>query len=84
MSPRILSTLAFVFLLNTASAAPLWIWLTKDATKDKDVTFRHRFEIPANAHFATLELTCGAAPAEVSADDQPELRAVSATYGPRQ
>ncbi|MCB1277448.1 c-type cytochrome [Prosthecobacter sp.] len=58
MSPRILSTLAFVFLLNTASAAPLWIWLTKDATKDKDVTFRHRFEIPANAHFATLELTC--------------------------
>ncbi|MCA8923488.1 MAG: DUF2271 domain-containing protein [Planctomycetes bacterium] len=33
---------------------------------------------------ATLELTCGAAPAEVSADDQPELRAVSATYGPRQ
>jgi hypothetical protein len=34
MSPRILSTLAFVVLLNTASAAPQWIWLSKDGNKD--------------------------------------------------
>jgi putative heme-binding domain-containing protein len=58
MSPRILSTLAFVVLLNTASAAPQWIWLSKDGNKDSKVTFRYRFDVPQNAQLATLELTC--------------------------
>ncbi|MBB5034374.1 c-type cytochrome [Prosthecobacter vanneervenii] len=59
MLPRILSTLALAFLLNTAaSAAPQWIWLSKNGDKDPKVTFRYRFEVPHNAHFATLELTC--------------------------
>ncbi len=52
-------TLLLSLLLVTGlQAAPQWIWLTKDATKDNAVSFRHSFEIPANAHFATLELTC--------------------------
>jgi hypothetical protein len=58
MSPRILSTLAFVVLLNTASAAPQWIWLSKDGNKDSKVTFRYRFDVPQNAQLASLELTC--------------------------
>ena len=59
MLPRILSSLAFAFLLTTAaSAAPQWIWLSKNGDKDPQVTFRYRFEVPHNAHFATLELTC--------------------------
>lgn len=49
--------LSFV-LVTSLQAAPQWIWLTKDATKDNAVSFRHSFEIPSNAHFATLELTC--------------------------
>lgn len=59
MLPRILSTfVAFALLLNTASAAPQWIWLSKDGNKDPQVTFRYRFEVPAKVQSATLELTC--------------------------
>ncbi len=43
---------------SSLHADPQWIWITKDATKDNAVTFRRQFEIPGNAHFATLELTC--------------------------
>lgn len=53
--PLILTTL---FLASGLHAAPQWLWLTKDGTKNNAVTFRHQFEVPANAHFATLELTC--------------------------
>lgn len=53
--PLILTTLFFASGLH---AAPQWLWLTKDGTKNNAVTFRHHFEVPANAHFATLELTC--------------------------
>jgi len=59
MLPRILSTFAaFALLLNTASAAPQWIWLSKDGNKDPQVTFRYRFEVPAKVQSALLELTC--------------------------
>lgn len=59
MLPRILSTFAaFALLLNTASAAPQWIWLSKDGSKDPQVTFRYRFEVPAKVQSALLELTC--------------------------
>ncbi|MFM7606082.1 MAG: heme-binding protein, partial [Prosthecobacter sp.] len=39
-------------------ASPQWIWLSNDGNKHKAVTFRYRFEVPHNAHFAILELTC--------------------------
>jgi hypothetical protein len=55
---RLKPLLASLLLASSLSAAPQWIWLTKDATKDNAVSFRHSFEIPGNAHFATLELTC--------------------------
>ncbi len=58
MLHRLLSTLAFALLLNTASAAPQWIWLSKDGNKDSQVTFRYRFDVPAEVQSATLELTC--------------------------
>ena len=59
MLPRILSTLAaFATLLNTASAAPQWIWLSKNGEKDSQVTFRYRFDAPAKVQSALLELTC--------------------------
>lgn len=47
-----------LLLATTLHAAPQWLWLTKDGTRNNAVSFRHSFEIPANAHFATLELTC--------------------------
>ncbi|MEQ1751692.1 MAG: heme-binding protein, partial [Prosthecobacter sp.] len=50
--------LTLILAATTLHAAPQWIWLSKDGNKDKAVTFRHRFEVPANAHFATLEVTC--------------------------
>ncbi len=52
--PVLLSTL----LATSLHAAPQWLWLTQDATKHNAVTFRHSFEVPANTHFATLEVTC--------------------------
>ncbi len=52
--PFLLSTL----LATSLHAAPQWLWLSKDATPNSAVTFRHSFEVPANAHFASLELTC--------------------------
>lgn len=55
---RLTPLLASLLLASSLSAAPQWIWLSKDATKDNAVSFRHSFEIPGNAHFATLELTC--------------------------
>lgn len=55
---RLKPLLASLLLASSLSAAPQWIWLSKDATKDNAVSFRHSFEIPGNAHFATLELTC--------------------------
>jgi hypothetical protein len=59
MLPRILSTFAaFALLLHTASAAPQWIWLSKDGNKNPQVTFRYRFEVPAKVQSAALELTC--------------------------
>jgi putative heme-binding domain-containing protein len=48
-----------LFLATSAlHAAPQWIWLSSDGSQDKAVTFRHHFEMPANAHFATLQVTC--------------------------
>ncbi len=58
MSPRIFVSLALALFCHVASAAPQWIWLSKDGNKDPQVTFRHRFEVPQNVHLATLELTC--------------------------
>lgn len=54
MRPLILA----LALVSSVQAAPQWIWLSKDGRKDNKVTFRHRFDVPHNAHFATLELTC--------------------------
>ncbi|MES2597943.1 MAG: heme-binding protein, partial [Verrucomicrobiota bacterium] len=53
--PILLTTL---FLASGLHAAPQWIWLSKDGNKDPEVTFRHRFEVPAEMQSATLELTC--------------------------
>lgn len=47
-----------LLLASHTFAAPQWIWLSKDGKKDTAVTFRTRFEVPVNAHYATLELTC--------------------------
>lgn len=59
MLPRFLSTLtAFALLLNTAAAAPQWIWLSKNGDKDPQVTFRYSFDAPAKVQSALLELTC--------------------------
>ena len=44
--------------VTSLHATPQWIWLSHDGNKDNKVTFRHQFEMPGNAHFATLELTC--------------------------
>lgn len=55
---RLTSLFASLLLASSLPAAPQWIWLTKGATKENAVSFRHSFEIPGNAHFATLELTC--------------------------
>jgi hypothetical protein len=54
MRPLILA----LALASSLHAAPQWIWLSKDGNKDNKVTFRHKFDVPHNAHFATLELTC--------------------------
>ena len=45
-------------LASTLYASPQWIWLSNDGNKHKAVTFRYRFDVPHNAHFASLELTC--------------------------
>lgn len=60
MRPTFLFVLPFLLAASplSLSAAPQWIWLSKDGNKDNKVTFRHRFEVPVNAHHATLELTC--------------------------
>ncbi|MCX6856457.1 MAG: c-type cytochrome, partial [Verrucomicrobia bacterium] len=50
--------LTLLFATSTLHAAPQWIWLSRDGKKDDAVTFRYRFEAPANAHFATLQVTC--------------------------
>jgi len=55
---RLLPLFTSFLLVSSLHAAPQWIWLSKDGNKDKAVTFRHKFEIPGNAHSATLELTC--------------------------
>jgi putative heme-binding domain-containing protein len=55
---RLPPILASLFLATSLSAAPQWLWLSKDGNKTNAVSFRHSFEIPANAHFATLEVTC--------------------------
>ncbi len=50
--------LSFLLLVTTASAAPEWIWLSKKAEPKQAVTFRHSFDLPHNAHFASLRFTC--------------------------
>lgn len=55
-APRLIS--AFLFVCTTAFAAPEWIWLSKKAEPQQAVTFQHSFELPHNAHFATLRFTC--------------------------
>ncbi|MCA1962588.1 MAG: c-type cytochrome [Prosthecobacter sp.] len=39
-------------------AVPQWLWLNENPTKENAVSFRYSFEVPGNAHYATLELTC--------------------------
>jgi putative heme-binding domain-containing protein len=55
---RLTILLASLSLATSLTAAPEWIWLTKDASKSSAVSFRYQFEVPGNAHYASLELTC--------------------------
>lgn len=59
MIPLRLFRLGLLVLFTTmAHAAPEWIWLEKKASDGQKVTFRHRFDLPHNAHFAKLRFTC--------------------------
>lgn len=53
-----LLALCLLLVTATAAAAPKWVWLSKKALNNEQVTFRHRFDLPHNAHFASLEITC--------------------------
>ncbi|MCB1225436.1 MAG: c-type cytochrome [Verrucomicrobiales bacterium] len=56
---RLTRLVAFSFFLTPAlQAAPQWIWLGKKAENQQKVSFRKEFELPQNAHFGSLKITC--------------------------